>query len=219
LPWMKNWRSMTVICRDWRMAEITEGRLRFRFPAGWDAVKFDETPWYRQAMQSRSKAMDILAMQGQSHWWIEVKDCMGFEADNMPRLAPGDPVEVDLARSEVKNCHWDKVVSVSRKKAFIVDEVAEKLEGTLLCLMAAQRAGAAQADAHAVQGMAGVVLPVADWCVVLVLCWDTRDFKRLAMRLRDKLVKRLAAYHVRCFVLNEGEATPMQPWTSFRMPS
>ena len=61
------------------MIAITEGRLRFAFPAGWTAAKFDSWSYYRNGFQSvcgGSKAVDIVAIEPHSAclWQIEVKD-------------------------------------------------------------------------------------------------------------------------------------------------
>ena len=66
-------------------------QLRFDFPEPWQALKFDESAWYRNTIKTRVKAMDLVACLDATHWWIEVKDCKGFEADNLPRLSgPAD---------------------------------------------------------------------------------------------------------------------------------
>ena len=202
------------------MAEpIHEGALRFDFPDPWLALKFDGTARYRQAMKSRVKAVDVIACRGQTHWWIEVKDCLGYEPESRPRLSPGDPPEVETVREWVHEQGYKKLVSVRRAKPFVVDEVAEKLEGTLISVAAAARAAAKQADAALVAPMAGVMGADAQWSVVLLLTWNpvSKDFGRLAMRLRDKLQQRLAPYNVQCFVLNESESAPHQPWTLTRV--
>lgn len=205
------------------MAEpIYEGaagrQLRFDFPETWLAVKFDDTAWYREAIKTRVKGMDVVACLDAAHWWIEVKDCKGFEADNLPRLSPNDPAEVAVVRAWVKSHGHDRMVSIQRAKPFVIDEVAEKLEGTLLSLAAAVRAAPVQTDAAAVAPFARAMDATAQWSVVLLLTWNpaARDFGRLAMRLRDMLRKRLAAYNVQCFVLNESESAPHQPWTLTR---
>ncbi len=59
------------------MIKITEGRLTFSFPAGCQAVKYDEWPFYRkqfQAVAGQSKAVDILCVKGDVSWLIEIKD-------------------------------------------------------------------------------------------------------------------------------------------------
>lgn len=196
-----------------------EGKLRFSFPDPWLALKFDDTVWYRSVMQSRIKATDVVACAGDTHWWVEVKDCLGFEAANMPRLSPIDLPEVVAAREWAKAQGHRKVVSVKRAKPFIVDEVAEKLEGTLLSLAAATRRGGADANAAKVLPFAQAWHLGSQWSVVLLLTWNpaAKDFGRLAMRLNDKLRQRLAAYQVACFVVNEGTPAPNQPWRLTRI--
>jgi len=198
---------------------LAEGRLQFDFPEPWLALKFDDTAWYRDAMQTHVKAMDVVACLGDTHWWIEVKDCVGFEPTNRPRLSPNDPPEVAAVREWAKSQGHRDAVAVRRAKPFIVDEVAEKLEGTLLSLAAARRAGAAHAQAEQVTPMVGVLNEGAQWSVVLLLTWNpaARDFGRLAMRLNDKLRQRLAAYQVACFVVNEEVPAPHQPWQLTRI--
>lgn len=194
---------------------IMERRLRLEFAAGWQAVKFDDTEWYRQTMKARVKAVDVVAWSGASHWWIELKDCWGAEAANLPRLSPHDPPEVEQTRKHIKSQGLDAVVTVKRAKPFIVDEMAEKLEGTLLSIAAAQRAHATD-----LLPIAGVLEPNTRWSVVLLLTWNPAapDYGRLAMRLRDKLRQRLAAYApIDCFILNQGESAPHQPWTFTRV--
>lgn len=192
-------------------------QLRFDFPQSWQALKFDDAPWYRNTIQTRVKAMDLVACLDAAHWWIEVKDCKGFETDNRPRLSPSDPEEVAVVKTWAKSQGHDRAVSIQRAKPFVVDEVAEKLEGTLVSLMAAARADARNADAQKLNPFARVLEGSAQWSVVLLLTWDAPDFGRLAMRLRDKLRQRLAAYNVQCFVLNENESAPQQPWTLKRV--
>lgn len=194
-------------------------QLRFDFPAPWQALKFDDTAWYRDQMKSRVKAMDVVACNGLDHWWIEVKDCTGFEPENLPRVSPTDPAEVDAVKAWAKSAGHERTVAVRRAKPFVVEEVACKLEGTLVSLAAAVRSDAAQADAAAVVPFAQVIGATAQWSVVLLLTWnpEARDFGRLAMRLGDKLKQRLAAYNAQCFVLNERQSAPHQPWTLTRV--
>lgn len=84
---------------------------------------------------------------------------------------------------------------------------------------AAVRAAPVQAEATAVAPFARVMDTTVQWSVVLLLTWNpaARGFGRLAMRLRDKLRQRLAAYNVQCFVLNESESAPRKPWTLTRV--
>jgi hypothetical protein len=58
--------------------DITEGKLTFKFPATWQAVKYDGWSFYRNQFQSicgGAKAVDILAIaHDKCLWAIEVKD-------------------------------------------------------------------------------------------------------------------------------------------------
>jgi hypothetical protein len=84
------------------MAVITEGTLQLTFNPGWHAIKFDDTPWYAVSNLSAHgvKAMDVTALGPDGHhWWIEIKDCVGYEADNQPRLALAPPPEVKATQT------------------------------------------------------------------------------------------------------------------------
>jgi hypothetical protein len=98
------------------MPKIIEGAFTYEFPATWDAVKFDEMPFYRNHFQSfagGSPAVDVVAFDRESNevWLIEGKDYR--------------------AHRRIKASEW-------------FDEMAEKIRGTLVCLLAA-RANAADA--------------------------------------------------------------------------
>lgn len=60
------------------MPEITEGQLRFDFPADWEASKFDEWSFYVNQFQSVCggvKAVDVIAVKPNvCLWLIEAKD-------------------------------------------------------------------------------------------------------------------------------------------------
>ena len=59
------------------MTEIEEGDLTFSFPDRCEASKYDEWSFYRNQFQSvagGSKAVDMLCIDGDAVWLIEVKD-------------------------------------------------------------------------------------------------------------------------------------------------
>lgn len=200
------------------MPDLTEGKLKLQFASSWAAVQIDSHVWYRDGMGSCVKAMDMLAVEGTSHWWIEIKDCAGYEPENLPRLSPSDPPEVAAAQTWIASQAIDSAVKASRKKLFVGEEVAQKFEGTLATLVAARRAAALDVTANTLLPYTAAVDAGVDFSVVLLLCWNTPDFRRLAMRLRDKLRQRLHAYQVQCFILNEHDSAPSQPWTLTRIP-
>jgi len=181
------------------MPEVTEGRLTFHFPEGWQLAKYDDSTWYRQRMKSRLKGVDILAQDGgRTHWWVEVKDCEGYEPENRPRLSGTDPTEVIHARQWVEQQGLKPTVQVARRKPFIVDEIEEKLRDTLAALTIAQREGEPE-----LAGFYAAQAPSPTLRVVLLLTWNQRDFKRLASRLQTRLERALAPYGIQGFVVNE----------------
>lgn len=82
------------------MTEITERDLTFRFPDGCQAVKYDarsdDWSFYRrsefQHVAGGSKAVDILCVEGNTSWLIEIKDYR--------RCSPQEPLPTpsELAR-------------------------------------------------------------------------------------------------------------------------
>lgn len=185
------------------MLDITENRLNFQFAEDWNAIKFDDTAWHQVQMKSRLKAMDILACHNQQHWWIEIKDCQGFETENRPRLSQNESAEVKEARDWVDAKGWKPIVSVSRKKAFIVDEILEKMRATLVSLTIASRVNHPDLSAFSVSASQPEKLTI-----VLLLTWDIKDFKRMARLLQQKLTTALQPYGLQGLVVNELMPVP-----------
>jgi len=181
------------------MPDIREGNLILVFPDDWQVIKYDESDWHCQRMKNRPKAMDILARNpDEQHWWIEIKDCEGYEQDNRPRISPSESGEVGQVRQWIMQQGWQQTVQAQRKKPFIVDEVEAKLKETLAALAIARRENHAELAAFDV-----LHNPAPAWKVVLLLTWEKRDFKRLATRLQQKLNQALSPYGVQGFVVNE----------------
>lgn len=179
------------------MTQLVEGGLRLTFPAGWQALKFDDTSWHRQRF-GHHQAMDVLATHSGQHWWIEIKDCEGFEQDNRPRMSPAEPQEVEQARTWVKSQGLESRVRLTRAKPFIIDELIEKLRSTLVSVLAAKRQGEAELQPYVAvydQGM--------PFSVILLLTWDIADFNRLAQRLQQKLNRVLLPYGLQGLVVND----------------
>lgn len=182
------------------MVQLSEGSLQLTFAAGWQAVKFDDTAWHRQHFGTQ-KAMDILAAHGAQHWWIEIKDCEGFEQNNLPRMSPTELPALQQTRAWIESQGLKPQVRVVRAKPFIIDEVIEKLRSTLVTVLAAQRAGEALLLPYAAAWNPGGQLKV-----VLLLTWDINDFRRLAHRLQQKLNMALGPYGLQGFVVNTPPA-------------
>ena len=74
------------------MTEITEGDLTFSFPDGCQVVKYDacsdDWSYYRRSKFQRvadAKAVDILCVEGDTSWLIEIKDYRRCSLENFPK--------------------------------------------------------------------------------------------------------------------------------------
>lgn len=60
------------------MPDFPEGALTFRFPAGWQVKRYDDSSFYRERFQqiANSKSVDFVAYDpnAEALWLIEVKD-------------------------------------------------------------------------------------------------------------------------------------------------
>ena len=180
------------------MVDIVEDGLKFSFGPGWQAIKYDDTDWYVNHMKRSIKAMDILACKQNKHWWIEIKDCDGFEVANTPRISPDDHPGVELTRAWIKTQTFVDSVKAQRKKMFIIDEVMQKFRDTLASAVIAQRL-------HNVELLPFVAPSHKNepLVIVLVLTWGLPDYARLAARLQQKLNTALVPYGLTGFVVNE----------------
>lgn len=196
------------------MAEVLGKQLKLVFAAGWQALPLDDTAWYRQHLGGRVKAVDAVATDGTDHWWIELKECRGHGQENLPRLNPADPPEVEQVRNYVKTQGLGRLVSVHRAKPYIADEMVAKLEGSLVCMLSARRAAAAASEAGALLPFAEVANSGTRLQLVLLLTLDLphNDFKRLAIRLNTVIARKLATFDISCHVVDDRTTLPNQPW-------
>lgn len=111
------------------VTEITEGELTFSFGEEFQAVKFDETPFYRNYFGKLpgGKGVDLLSISDESMQFIEIKDCLGYEQDNRERTR--------IRQSRIASTQSD-VHSRSQEGGFDV-EIAQKVASTVACLYGA----------------------------------------------------------------------------------
>ena len=190
------------------------------FQPGWQALKIDEAAWYRDgdAISTQVKAMDVTAFGPNGHWWVEVKNCHGHETDNRPRLSPSEPKSTELKKTEawIITEGFGHLVEAKRRKLFVVDEVVQKVAGTIATLAAAERAPASETRAAEVKPYAQAYVPGTALTVVLLLTWSLPEFPRLARLLTTHMERRLRAFNVTCFVVNDTSTAPALPWTARR---
>lgn len=73
------------------MTVLTVEKLKFSFPAGWTAGKYDDWSFYRHRfgkMRAGIKAVDLVAVDDATAWFVEVKDYR-----TNPRTKPSDLAE------------------------------------------------------------------------------------------------------------------------------
>lgn len=109
--------------------EIKESDLTFTFNKNVDAIKFDDTKFYRTEFnhQPESKGVDIIVNSSECCQFIEIKNCTNHEAENWWRLFPDN----SKAKSAPQNAS-----GVARESLDV--EVAKKVASTIICLYGAQ---------------------------------------------------------------------------------
>ncbi|AHG39027.1 hypothetical protein N018_01700 [Pseudomonas syringae CC1557] len=185
------------------MVDVVEGKLTFSFGDDWKVIKFDETVWYSERMKRSLKGMDILATRENRHWWIEIKDCLGYEPDNLPRMSGAIPASVTLTKGWLDTQSFAREVNVQRRKLFIIDEVMQKFRDTLVSVVVAHRENDGELSAFTPPAKEGHSL-----VIVLLLAWSSRDYGRLAARLKLKLDMALKPYGLIGFVVSEVSRVP-----------
>lgn len=80
---------------------LTEGKLAYTFPAGWDSSKFDEWAFYRNQFQNAfcgNKAVDFLAYDPtpKTLWLIELKDYRQFRRTKDEKISLWDEVAIKV---------------------------------------------------------------------------------------------------------------------------
>ena len=110
---------------------LTEGKLQFTFP-GEKAIKFDDTDFYRKRFNklSGAKGVDFICDTDDFLMLLEVKDCLGNEAENRWRVAV-DNTKVATSPTSV---------DTEGRESFD-NEVAHKVAMTISCLLGAQTFG------------------------------------------------------------------------------
>ena len=108
--------------------DIKEGNLIFSFSNEYTAIKFDDTGFYRNRFSKSpdSKGVDIIADSKDVIQIIEIKNCVGFERDNLWRTATNNRLK-DKEELKHVNLHKDSLDI----------EVSKKLLDTIACLVGA----------------------------------------------------------------------------------
>lgn len=101
---------------------VSESSIEFTFPPEYDVLKFDDTKFYRRSVNSLpdSKAMDFIASSPMRYLLIEVKNCVGNEADNRWRIDT-DNRKRDTAATTMDVSDRDSIdIEISQKTAMTI---------------------------------------------------------------------------------------------------
>lgn len=107
---------------------IEESGLKFEFPENVNAIKYDDSNFYRHYINQlpESKGVDFLSVQDKRLIFTEVKNCKGHEADNNWRIYPDN--------RKLKTSHT--IVDTSGRESLDI-EVAKKVSLTIAGLVGA----------------------------------------------------------------------------------
>ena len=107
---------------------IDESNLTFEFDENTQAIKFDDTEFYRKYFNKMpgSKGVDILANSEEGIQFIEIKNCTGTERENIWRTSVNNS-KIDAAPREL---------DVENRDSLDV-EVSKKVAATISCLYGA----------------------------------------------------------------------------------
>lgn len=189
----------------------------FRFPAHWDAWKYDEegngaNGFFQGQVKGASgvSAVDFVAHDAgcDALLLIECKDIRGATDENRPRLSLALSKDEFEARRLIKSAGLS--ATVARRKPYLPHEFAKNLRETLVGLMAAARAGD-----PALGALAGLVLGGRKLVCVLSFemdplpDWQPGEGARLLSRLKTAIEREVAfLQNVEVVICSGLHATP-----------
>lgn len=172
---------------------IQENRLEFSFREGVQAVKYDDTDFYREKYQilSGSKGVDILAVSPSAFWIIEVKDCS------------------DTAQNQDK---WRRSFSETKGMESLSEEIALKVTHTCAALAGAHTFGnrcAAASELHpAAAALSGTKIPQVKQKLLVILFLEgdfscyTRSNKAIYRDIKQRIERKLKWLNCRVDVVS-----------------
>jgi hypothetical protein len=191
--------------------------LVFEFPDDWETLKYDQKDgFYDKSVQKcqGTKAIDFLVLENNRQLWIEVKNFRGDAAANQLRLSPTEndvPGLVDT-RNFVEEKQWKDQITVSRKKVFIADEIAQKVRDTCAGVL-----GATLRDVPEFQPFSIALQNKLPVHIILFLQQDEErdqavDFRGMAQRIADKIRQQLGFMNATVEVINQYTLSEHAQW-------
>lgn len=161
---------------------IQENRLEFSFRDGTQAIKYDDTPFYRQRYERLpgAKGVDILAVSPTVFYIIEVKDCS------------------DTAQNQDK---WRRSFSQELGMNTLAEEIALKVAHTCAALVGVKTFGERCAAGEVLQPMANSLtnndIPQLKKRLLVLLYLEgdfscqTRPNEEIYRGIRDRIARKL----------------------------
>ncbi len=124
---------------------MTEGSLQFDFGADAAAMKFDDTKFYRDSFAERmpeGKGVDFIVLTKDRLMLIEVKNCTGYESENIWRT----DTNLEQHKKSIldKTPNYNEMESILRAEHCLIRmedsfdiEVAKKVASTVACMAGA----------------------------------------------------------------------------------
>ena len=204
------------------MQQLTESTgdraLVFEFPEDWQAIKYDCTQFYRDTVSKcqGTKAIDFLVLANQRQMWFEIKNFRGDAEHNRLRLDANESNVTGLSetRRYVNSNNYN--LSVTRKKLFIADEVAQKIRDT-----AAGMFGATLKNTIELESYANALQEKQPIHIILFLQQDEEldqlpDFRIMAQRIADKIKQQLLFIDATVEVVNQHTLSEQAEWRVIR---
>lgn len=126
---------------------MTEGNLQFDFGADAEAIKFDDTPFYKNrmaALMPEGKGVDFIVLTKDRLMLIEVKNCIGNESENIWRTDTNLERHKEAITIFDKNLNYNEMKKLLRTEHCLLRmedsfdiEVAKKVASTVACMAGA----------------------------------------------------------------------------------
>ena len=174
------------------MTGLVESNIEFEFPDGFYVSKFDDTNFYRENVNAISgcKAVDFVAAGSSRYAFIEVKNCLGDEANNRWRIAKNNS-----KRDTIPTNH-----DVSDRDSLDI-EMAQKTVSTIAALVGAYSAPTPERNAIECYDIARMLcdekIHTGERMIVVILVLDgnfgcqTRNDNMIRNGLRQSIEKKL----------------------------
>lgn len=200
------------------MPGLIESNIKFEFPDDFYVSKFDDTAFYRDNVNALNgcKAIDFVAAGTNRYAFIEVKNCLGDEANNRWRIAPNNS-----KRDTIPTNH-----DVSDRDSLDI-EMAQKTASTIAALVGAYSAPTPERNAEECYDVASMLcdekIHTGERKILVILVLDgdfgcqTRNDNMIRNGLRQSIEKKLKWLKCTVWVTTSTEFSDLRLGTASRI--